>query len=80
MEYVNLEIDFIDRTLKILKQYEDRLAEKEHNERFEITLLINCLLGLLIVPKEKGFFDNFLPRVCGHLAHPIQCGQQVCHR
>ena len=45
------EKEFVVRTLRLLEQYDSlELAEKE---RLEITLLVNALLGLVIVPKEK---------------------------
>ena len=54
-EYAFIKCEFIKRTLKIINQYED-FVEKNNDvpsqEKFEITLLINCLLGLLIFPKE----------------------------
>lgn len=51
--YTNQEFDFISRTKKIIEQYNDiKLPE---NEKFEITLLINCLVGLLILPQQNWF-------------------------
>ncbi len=58
-EYEDFERDFISRTLLILDQY-DRQAIPE-KERFEVTLLINCLLGLLVLPKE--FWFDKVPRL-----------------
>lgn len=46
MEYDKIEIDFIDRTLKLIEEY---------NGEYDVTLLINCCLGLLVLPKEKHF-------------------------
>ena len=40
----NFEQDFIERSLQLVKGYRGP---------FDATLLLNCLLGLLIVPKEK---------------------------
>ena len=52
MEYSNqFELDFMKRTLEIVKDYQ--------GER-DATLLINCLLGLLVVPKETLF--NKIPK------------------
>lgn len=39
------ELDFMKRTLKLVKQYKGP---------YDATLLLNCLLGLLIVPKESS--------------------------
>ncbi|WP_457592393.1 HEPN family nuclease [Hydrogenimonas sp.] len=44
MEYENIENDFVERTLKLIREY---------TGEFEVTLLINCCLGLLVLPKEK---------------------------
>jgi HEPN pEK499 p136 len=45
MEYQQeFQLDFMRRTLAIVRGY---------NEPYDATLLVNCLLGLLIVPKER---------------------------
>jgi len=46
MDYSDISLDFIERTLKILNDY---------SGDYEVTLLINCCLGLLVLPKEKHF-------------------------
>jgi HEPN pEK499 p136 len=44
MSYLsNFEISFVSNTLSLVKSYEGE---------FEATILVNCLLGLLVVPKE----------------------------
>ena len=56
MIYQRFECDFIERTMKIIKQYEDFVENNKNiqdEEKFEVTLLINCLLGLLVLPKQK---------------------------
>ena len=40
----DFEKDFMKRTLKIVNQY---------SGSFEATLLMNCLLGLVVIPKER---------------------------
>lgn len=60
--YKQQEFDFIERTRKLLKQYEEcavKLALDKKKEKYEVTLLINCFVGLLILPKEEWF--NSLP-------------------
>ena len=53
--YKHQELDFIHRTKIILEQYKNfRISEKE---KFEVTLFINCLVGLLILP-QQNWFDN----------------------
>jgi len=49
MGYRNQDYDIVARTRKIIEQYE-KLGP---DERYEVTLLLNCLLGLLIIPKER---------------------------
>ena len=51
--YKNLEIDFIKRTLGLIEQYESMIDLYDFGEQYNHTLLINCLLGLAILPKEK---------------------------
>ena len=52
--YQQQEIDFIKRTKIIIQQYENIHVEKTE-EKFEKTLFINCLLGLLIIPQQYLF-------------------------
>ena len=54
MEYEIFERDFVIRTLKIIEQYENNIRG---DNKFETTLLINCLFGLLILPKEKCYVN-----------------------
>jgi hypothetical protein len=46
MEQKTLEKEFVERTLHILQNYEGP---------YGVTLLINCLLGMIVLPKEKDF-------------------------
>ena len=56
MEYERHHITFISRTMQLLNQYQTSIIGKvPKSEEFEVTLLINCLLGLLIVPKEQCY-------------------------
>lgn len=50
-EPVNFEKDFIKRTKNILNSYQGEC---------NVTLFINCMLGLLVIPKEKrkNLIDN----------------------
>jgi len=53
-EYRNFEVDFISCSLELIKQYEDHVMPNvPHQSQYEVTLLINCLLGLLVLPKER---------------------------
>ncbi len=44
MEYKDINTDIVERTLSIIDDF---------SGEFEVTLLLNCCVGLLVVPKEK---------------------------
>jgi hypothetical protein len=52
MNYSQIERDFIERTLTILDQYDTLKRHLEEPDQYEVTLLINCLLGLLVFPQQ----------------------------
>jgi hypothetical protein len=49
--YENIDIDFAKRTLRILEQYDQ--TKQPGLENFEVTLLVNCLIGLLVLPQQR---------------------------
>jgi len=51
--YHNLEPEFILRTLRLIDQYYGVLDNYPFEEQFNYTLTINCLLGLIVMPKER---------------------------
>ncbi|MFZ1791012.1 MAG: HEPN family nuclease [Saprospiraceae bacterium] len=51
--YKNLEIDFIERTLNLISQYGANLHKYEFAQQYNYTLLINCLMGIIVMPKER---------------------------
>lgn len=51
--YKRIELDFITRTLALLSQYEEDSRRYPREEQYNYTLLINCLLGIIVMPKEK---------------------------
>lgn len=51
--YKDLEYEFIERTLELISQYEYLKYNFEFNKQYNHTLLINCLLGLIVMPKER---------------------------
>jgi len=59
--YADLEIEFIERTMSLLDQYNFLLIENDipFKEQFNYTLLINCLLGLIVMPRERVF--SYIP-------------------
>jgi len=56
----NLETDFVERTLELISQYESVMHKYKFEEQFNHTLLVNCLLGLIVFPKERTI--SFLPK------------------
>jgi len=51
--YQNIESEFIERTMRLISQYYEILIQYPFKEQFNYTLTINCLLGLIVMPKEK---------------------------
>lgn len=51
--YHNIEPEFIQRTLLLIEQYYGVLDKYPFKEQFNYTLTINCLLGLIVMPKER---------------------------
>lgn len=51
--YTNLELDFIERTIRLIGQYTDMIQGLEFEDKLNYTLTINCLLGLVVMPKER---------------------------
>lgn len=46
MEYQNFNIDFVKRTIELLESVETE---------YDVTLLINCLFGLIVIPTEYKY-------------------------
>jgi len=57
--YKNLETEFIERTLHLISQYESQMHKYPFAEQYNHTLFINCLLGVVVLPKERTI--SFLP-------------------
>jgi hypothetical protein len=53
MEPEQPEQDFVKRTLKLIEQYDKHRRTLPNAQHFEETLLVNCLIGLLVLPKER---------------------------
>lgn len=51
--YTNLELDFVERTIALIEQYTYLIQDKPFAEQLNYTLTINCLLGLVVMPKER---------------------------
>ena len=57
MGYNDFKKDFPERTINILNR-------NSSEEKYDVTLLLNCLLALLVLPKEK--FYNNIPEEIQH--------------
>jgi HEPN pEK499 p136 len=51
--FKDIETEFIERTLLLISQYEGVQRKFQFEEQFNHTLLINCLLGIIVLPKER---------------------------
>ena len=51
--YHDLDVEFIERTLNLIDQYERMKDQFPFEEQYNHTLVLNCLLGLIVLPKEK---------------------------
>ncbi len=51
MAYPDFKTDFVKRTIKIWEKL-------SHETEYEVTLLINCLFGLIIIPTENNKIFN----------------------
>lgn len=58
--YYQLEIDFVSRTLDLIEQYEVLKEQFPFERQYNHTLLTNCLLGLIVLPKEKAL--SYIPK------------------
>ena len=75
MDYDDIELDFVSRTITILEQY-DRYVKSAvpTDKQYELTLLLNCLLGLIVTPfetrkRQQGGVRE--PKVCGGDYKPV---------
>lgn len=75
MEFKVVECDFITRTLKIIEQYDTFvMPSTPEGEQLEVSLLINCLTGLLVLPFEhqKRVQNSDIPNICSDGNTPIK--------
>lgn len=59
--YLQMERDFIERTLQIIDQYEELRKQFPPDNQYEVTLLMNCVLGLLVYPQQIASKPEFAP-------------------
>ena len=55
--YIEQEFEFIERTKKLLEQYDKPQVVPNQEEKYEVTLLLNCCVGLLILPQSEWYKD-----------------------
>lgn len=58
--FKNVDTEFIERTLAVISQYESVMHHYNFEQQYNHTLLINCLLGLIVFPKENNI--AFMPK------------------
>ncbi|PID45390.1 MAG: hypothetical protein CSB47_08900 [Proteobacteria bacterium] len=51
--YRNFEKDFVTRTIELIEQYNQMIPNEPFERQFNYTLTLNCLLGLIVMPKER---------------------------
>lgn len=68
MRYENVVADFAKRTQANLELIERLSQENPNSEVFEVTQLINSMLGLLVFPKEE-YFDSIPEKSFDELRH-----------
>lgn len=67
MNYTHPVLDFIDRTKQIIGQYDKYKRTLPGDEQYEVTLLINCLIGLLVVPQQVATREPYCSYMQGWL-------------
>lgn len=65
-DYVQMERSFIERTVEVLDQYHELVMGRvSERQEYEVTLLMNCMLGLLIYPQQiakRNKWDKWLAK------------------
>lgn len=59
--YSQGEFDFVKRTKSLLEQYDKIDLSNLEDEKYEITLCVNCLLGLVVLPQQE--WTNRIPDI-----------------
>lgn len=59
--YTDLEANFIERTILLVGQYTELIQGLPFDEQLNYTLTINCLLGLIVMPKERVI--TYIPKI-----------------
>jgi hypothetical protein len=75
--YKDIEHDFIDRTMKLIAQYETILHKYPFEEQYNYTLLLNCLLGIIVLPKERLYTHIPNPKITEQLKAEMGLNQST---
>jgi len=75
--YKNIEHDFIERTMNLISQYESSLHRYDFKEQYNYTLLINCLLGIIVLPKERVYSHIPNPRLTIELKREMGLNESI---
>jgi len=73
--YTDIEYEFVERTLALITQYEKVMYQYPPAEQYNHTLLINCLTGLVVMPKERTI--NAIPK--DRLLSHVKKDMGLCH-
>jgi len=59
--YERFELDFVERTIALISQYNQLLEANDipFKQQYNYTLLINCLLGLIVLPRTRT--SSYIP-------------------
>lgn len=69
--YANQDLDFIIRTRKIVKQYDNfSKMNLEERDNYNVTLFFNCCVGLIIIPKQE-FIGKLPTKIINAKEHGI---------
>ncbi|GKV94959.1 hypothetical protein H2Y56_11320 [Pectobacterium aroidearum] len=52
--YADFEREFVQRTIDLIHQYNTLIQETPFERQYNYTLTLNCLLGLIVMPKERA--------------------------
>lgn len=59
--YTDFESDFVSRTIELIDQYSLLISDHPFEKQFNYTLTLNCLLGLIVMPKERVI--RYIPNI-----------------
>jgi len=75
--FINIEHDFVERTLRLIAQYESIKHTYPFEEQLNYTLLLNCMLGIIVMPKERVFSHIPNHRITNELMQEMGLNETV---